>query len=245
MVTTSDFLIVQSCSNPISISFTSQRAPKPQQHHPPDAEEGKLHVALAAWNPSCSTWSAFCTRPKKHCRFFSNRISSQEIEKQQDLTEFFRNFYYSIKFIWQQRTSCLSHAISKCISNSEGKRGLLSRNKSLWIYLHQLMETIFLRNLCDNLFSSLSIALSLTDDNKIQWNYIWALKCTSAYRFLMTWVFILPMWLIHSQYYSQAFKVYVWAMCHAYIKVRNTEVIIYVYICIYAHIQCTRSLAIN
>lgn len=106
------------------------------------------------------------------------------------------------------------------------------------------METIFLRNLCDNLFSSLSIALSLTDDNKIQWNYIWALKCTSAYRFLMTWVFILPTWLIHSQYYSQAFKVYVWAMCHAYIKVRNTEVIIYVYICIYAHIQCTMVLGL-
>ena len=98
------------------------------------------------------------------------------------------------------------------------------------------METIFLRNLCDNLFSSLRIALSLTDDNKIQWNNVWALKCTSAYRFLMTWVFILPTWLIHSQYYSQAFKVYVWAMCHAYIKVRNTEVIIYVYIYAYMHI---------
>ena len=102
------------------------------------------------------------------------------------------------------------------------------------------METIFLRNLCDNLFSSLSTALSLTDDNKIQWNYVWARKCTSAYKFLMTWVFILPMWLIHSQYYSQAFKVYVWAMCHAYIKLRNTEVIIYVYIGIYAQIQCSR-----
>lgn len=114
MVTTSDFLIVQSCSNPVSISFTSQRAPKLPAAPSSRCWEGKTPCGTCCLNPSCSTWSAFCTRSKKHCRFFSNRISSQEIPLRSN--KIWLNFseisIIPIKFIWQQRTSCLSHAIS-------------------------------------------------------------------------------------------------------------------------------------
>lgn len=99
------------------------------------------------------------------------------------------------------------------------------------------METIVLRNLRDNLFSSLGIALNLTDDNKIQWNYLWALKCTSARTFscldlLFFWQSsptfnIIPK---HSRFMSRKYSF----LCphHAYIKVGNTEFIINV-VCVY------------
>lgn len=127
----------------------------------------------------------------------------------------------------------------------EEKRGLLSGNKSLWIYLHQLRETIVLRNLCDNLFSSLSNVFSLTDDNKIQWNYLWALTCTAVSAFFMSWFFFL--FFQHSHLFSMLFSS-TWVWCQGNrasktkaILVGDTKCIICICsrlctVCMYRHI---------
>lgn len=130
----------------------------------------------------------FCTRPKNV--FSLNRMSSQESPSRSN--KIWLNFSQSSTFLSSSIDSKGQTAFQMLWMHQQcrEKTWLLSSNKSLWIYLHQLMETTVISHLHDNLFSRLSLASSLTDDNKTQWNYLWALTCTSAHTFLVTWFFL-------------------------------------------------------